>query len=118
MKRIIFSLIIACFILSANAHASDGDVLPSDRNHWTVTVAYDASIPGNCHIHVAVESSLIAVDTYRKFLLLGVEFQDWTGRNRAIFALVCRNALFSPGDRDCDDIMSRCCSNSAISSGK
>lgn len=50
MKRIIFSLIIACFILSANAHAFDGDVLPSDRNHWTVTVAYDASIPGNYDI--------------------------------------------------------------------
>lgn len=46
MKRIIFSLIIACSIFFVNAQSSDGDVLPSDRNHWTVTVAYDASIPG------------------------------------------------------------------------
>lgn len=29
-----------------NAQAIDNDVLPSDRNHWTVTVGYDASIPG------------------------------------------------------------------------
>lgn len=50
MKRIIFSLIIACSILSVNAQASDGDVLPSDRNHWTVTVAYDASLPGNWEV--------------------------------------------------------------------
>ncbi|MDE5958346.1 MAG: hypothetical protein K2G78_08630, partial [Muribaculaceae bacterium] len=28
------------------AQTIDNDVLPSDRNHWTVTVAYDVSIPG------------------------------------------------------------------------
>ena len=28
------------------AQAIDNNVLPSDRNHWTVTVAYDVSIPG------------------------------------------------------------------------
>lgn len=46
MKRIIFLLIMVCSILSVNAQASGGDVLPSDRNHCTVTVGYDASIPG------------------------------------------------------------------------
>lgn len=33
-----------------NAQTIDNDVLPSDRNHWTVTVAYDASIPGKWKI--------------------------------------------------------------------
>lgn len=46
MKHIILSAITALSVLAANAQDIDGDVLPSDRNHWTVTVAYDASIPG------------------------------------------------------------------------
>ncbi len=46
MKRIILLLIIACSIFPVNAQALDGDILPSDRNHWTVTIAYDKSIPG------------------------------------------------------------------------
>lgn len=46
MKQIILSAIIALSVLAVNAQDIDGDVLPSDRNHWTVTVAYDASIPG------------------------------------------------------------------------
>ncbi len=46
MKRIILSAIITLSVIAVNAHDIDGDVLSSDRNHWTVTVAYDASIPG------------------------------------------------------------------------
>ena len=47
MKRIILSLLIAVSILSTvNAQDLEGEILPSDRNHWTVTIAYDTSIPG------------------------------------------------------------------------
>lgn len=46
MKRIATIFIIALSILCVNAQAVDGDVMPSDRNHWTLTIAYDASIPG------------------------------------------------------------------------
>lgn len=47
MKRIILSLLIAVSILSSvNAQDLEGEILPSDRNHWTVTVGYDVSIPG------------------------------------------------------------------------
>ena len=47
MKRIILSLLIAISILSTvNAQDLEGEILPSDRNHWTVTIAYDTSIPG------------------------------------------------------------------------
>ena len=33
--------------MAANAEGGYPELLPSDRNHWTVTVGYDASIPGN-----------------------------------------------------------------------
>lgn len=46
MKHILLSAITALSVLAANAQDIDEDVLPSDRNHWTVTVTYDASIPG------------------------------------------------------------------------
>lgn len=46
MKHIIISAIIILSVFAANAQDIDEDVLPSDRNHWTVTVTYDASIPG------------------------------------------------------------------------
>ena len=46
MKHIIISAITILSVFAANAQDIDEDVLPSDRNHWTVTVTYDASIPG------------------------------------------------------------------------
>lgn len=46
MKHIILAAITTLSVIAASAQDIDGDVLPSDRNHWTVTVAYDASIPG------------------------------------------------------------------------
>ena len=46
MKHIIISAITILSVFAANAQDIDEDVLPSDRDHWTVTVTYDASIPG------------------------------------------------------------------------
>ena len=47
MKRKLIILIVGLIVNGlCNAQAIDNDVLPSDRNHWTITVAYDASIPG------------------------------------------------------------------------
>lgn len=46
MKHILLFAITALSVLAANAQDIDEDVLPSDRDHWTVTVTYDASIPG------------------------------------------------------------------------
>lgn len=51
MNHKLIILIIALFVNGlCNAQTIDEEVLPSDRNHWTVTVAYDASIPGNWKI--------------------------------------------------------------------
>lgn len=47
MKRIIISLAVLLWAIVAFAEDSESIMLPSDRNHLTVTVAYDASIPGN-----------------------------------------------------------------------
>lgn len=47
MKRTIISLAIWLCAIVACAEGSESVMLPSDRTHWTVTVAYDASIPGN-----------------------------------------------------------------------
>lgn len=45
LKYIFIALI--CLFCYGNINAQSADeVLASDRNHWTVTVAYDASIPG------------------------------------------------------------------------
>lgn len=46
MKRIIFSVIFSLIAFAVSAETADNDVIPSDRNHWTVTVSYDVSIPG------------------------------------------------------------------------
>lgn len=46
MKRIFFSLLIGLIALAGYAQNSEEDVLPSDRNHMTVSVSYDVSIPG------------------------------------------------------------------------
>ena len=46
MKRIIISLAICLWTIVAFAENSESILLPSDRNHWTVTMAYDVSIPG------------------------------------------------------------------------
>lgn len=47
MKRTI--IILLAYLLGKTANAAGGypELLPSDRNHWTVTIGYDASIPGN-----------------------------------------------------------------------
>lgn len=46
MNRLLSTLILGLSVLTAGAQTVDDEVLPSDRNHWTATVAYDASIPG------------------------------------------------------------------------
>lgn len=46
MKRIIIIILIYLSCIAVHAEGSYSDMLPSDRNHWTLTVAYDASIPG------------------------------------------------------------------------
>ena len=46
-KRMLISLIITMSVFSANAENIEEEVLSSDRNHWTATVSYDLSIPGN-----------------------------------------------------------------------
>lgn len=47
MNHKVIILIVSLIVNSlCNAQAIDNEVLSSDRNHWTVTVAYDASIPG------------------------------------------------------------------------
>ena len=51
MNNKLLFLILSLFISGlCNAQTINNDVLPSDRNHWTVTVAYDASIPGKWKI--------------------------------------------------------------------
>ena len=51
MNNKLLFLILSLFISGlCNAQTIDNDVLPSDRNYWTVTVAYDASIPGKWKI--------------------------------------------------------------------
>lgn len=47
MKRIIISLAVLLWAIVAFAEDSESDMLPSDRSHWTVSIGYDASIPGN-----------------------------------------------------------------------
>lgn len=46
MKRTILSLIVGIIAFGVNAQSYDEDILPSDRNHWTITASYDVSIPG------------------------------------------------------------------------
>ena len=47
MKNRLLVIIVSLFVNGLGiARAIDDDVLPSDQNHWTVTVSYDASIPG------------------------------------------------------------------------
>lgn len=47
MKRIIISLAVLLWAIVAFAEDSESIMLPSDRNHLTVSIGYDASIPGN-----------------------------------------------------------------------
>ena len=47
MKRTIIILIAYMIGMAANADSGNPELPPSDRNHWTVTIGYDASIPGN-----------------------------------------------------------------------
>ncbi len=47
MKSIIIIILIYLSCIAVHAEGSYSDMLPSDRNHWTVTVGYDESIPGN-----------------------------------------------------------------------
>lgn len=47
MKHRLIVIIVSLLVNGLGiARAIDDDVLPSDQNHWTVTVSYDASIPG------------------------------------------------------------------------
>lgn len=47
MKKLLFSFIACfCILFQGSAETFDDETLPADRNHLTVTVAYDASLPG------------------------------------------------------------------------
>lgn len=46
MKRILISLAICLWTIVAFAENSESQLLPSDRNHWTITMVSDFSIPG------------------------------------------------------------------------
>lgn len=47
MNRVVIFLMLSVYAFATYAQDYDEEVLPSDRNHWTVTVAYDESIPGD-----------------------------------------------------------------------
>ena len=85
MKHILLSAITALSVLAANAQDIDEDVLPSDRDHWTVTIAYDASIPGKWKL---------ANGSFKMFkpgggISVGADYM-W---------LFGKNFFFEPGDR-------------------
>lgn len=46
MKRILVSIFLGFIAIAVSAKTYDSDILPSDRNHWTITASYDLSIPG------------------------------------------------------------------------
>lgn len=47
MTRALLSFLFCCCIaLTCKADSYDGETLPADRNHWTVSISYDLSIPG------------------------------------------------------------------------
>lgn len=85
MKHIIIIFLIYLFCIAAHAESRYFDTLPSDRNHWTVTVGYDASIPGNWKEGKGF---------YRKFnagsgINIGVDYM----------CLIGNNFYFEPGAR-------------------
>ena len=85
MNKIVLILILGISFFGANAQNHDGDVLLSDRNHWTVAVAYDASIPGKWKL---------ANDSFKMFkpgsgISVGADYM----------LLVGKNFFFEPGAR-------------------
>ena len=85
MKHILLSAITALSVIAANAQDIDEDVLSSDRDHWTVTIAYDASIPGKWKL---------ANGSFKMFkpgggISVGADYM-W---------LFGKNFFFEPGDR-------------------
>lgn len=46
MKRTLIFLVSSILVFVANAQVDDNEILPSDRNHLTVALSYDVSIPG------------------------------------------------------------------------
>ena len=49
LKQTLF-LVMMVFMAFASSAQNADDVLPSDCNHWTATISYDLSIPGNWKI--------------------------------------------------------------------
>lgn len=85
MNKIVLILILGISFFGANAQNHDGDVLLSDRNHWTVAVAYDASIPGKWKL---------ANDSFKMFnpgsgISVGADYMY----------LISKNFFFEPGVR-------------------
>ena len=85
MNKIVLTLILGISFFVANAQNYDGDVLPSDCNHWTVTVTYDTTIPGKWKL---------ANDSFKMFkpgsgISVGADYM----------LLVGKNFFFEPGAR-------------------
>lgn len=77
MKHILLSAITALSVLAASAQDIDEDVLPSDRNHWTLTVAYDASIPGKWKL----ANGLIGMFKPGRGVSVGADYMLLFGKN-------------------------------------
>ena len=85
MKHILLSAITALSVIAANAQDIDEDVLSSDRDHWTVTVTYDASIPGKWKL----ANGSIGMFKPGSGISVGADYM-W---------LFGKNFFFEPGDR-------------------
>lgn len=84
MKRIIICFLICICVITTQAEDFE-EILPSDRNHLTATVAYDISIPGNWKL---------ANNSFKMFkpgggISVGAEYM----------LLIGKNFFFEPGAR-------------------
>ncbi len=70
---------------AANAQNFNEEILSSDRNHWTVTVAYDASIPGKWK----APNGSFKMFKRGSGISIGADYM-W---------LICKSFFFEPGAR-------------------
>lgn len=84
MKRLIICFLICICVITTQAEDFE-EFLPFDRNHWTVTVAYDASIPGN----------------WKEGRNSSKKFKAGSGINIGVdyICLISNNFFFEPGAR-------------------
>ncbi len=85
IRRTIFLFFTALLAAVANAEDISGEVLPSDRDHLTVTISYDRSIPGKWKVN----DSAFKMFKPGSGVSLGLDYM-W---------LVGNNVFFEPGVR-------------------